>query len=301
MSFYIVMQGRTYIEEKQHGIIWTYQLDKTGQTPHSWARMKEVQAGDCIFHYVKGEIVAMSVATSDCHEALNPYNGDHETLGLQVETIYEELEKPLHVKTYFEQIQPLLPLKYAAFQDNSDGNQGYLYPCNELLAIQLLEIIADINIYEQEQEQLEFAIGTVVAKERNTLIPLITENEAAAKMKIRRDQQKFKAALSPHWDNQCALCGINLPAMLRASYSKPWKDSTGEERLDAFNGLLLCRNHDALYEQGFIAFDGTGRIHISDRLSEVDYETFGIHAKMRVLRLEEHKKYFKWHKKNIFQ
>lgn len=77
-------------------------------------------------------------------------------------------------------------------------------------------------------------------------------------MKIRKGQQKYKEALAPLWNHQCALCGIDLPAMLRASHSKPWKDSTNEERLVVFNGLLLCCNLDALYEKAILAFDGTG-------------------------------------------
>ncbi|MEK4760826.1 HNH endonuclease [Viridibacillus sp. FSL E2-0187] len=301
MNFYIVMQGQTYEEEKKHNIIWSHQLDKSGQTPHSWGRMKEVESGDCIFHYVKGDIVAVSITKTDFRESLNPYKSENSVDGYTVETVYEELEKPLNIKRHFEEIQPLLPLKYSAFQENGDGNQGYLFPCNELLAIKILELISDLNIYEEDQEQLEFAIGPIVSKERNSLIPIIAETEAEAKVKIRKGKQKHKEALAPFWNHQCALCGIDLPEMLRASYSKPWKDSTNEERLDPYNGLLLCCNHDALYDKGYIAFDGTGKMHISDRLNESDYEKYGVNPKMRVNRSEPNKKYFKWHKKNVFK
>ena len=301
MNFYIVMQGRTYIEEKVKSVIWSHIIDKSGQTPHFWERMKEVTAGDAIFHYVKGEIVAVSIVQRDCYEAKSPYAEGSDIIGFTVDTAYEELAKPLNIKNNFDAIMPLLPIKYSAFQENGDGNQGYLYPCNELLAIKLLELISDLNIYEEDQEQLEFAIGMIASKERNTLAPVLIETEAAAKVKIRKGQQKFKLGLSPLWENECALCGIELPALLRASHSKPWKDSTDEERLDIYNGLFLCCNHDALYDQGYIAFDGTGKIHISNEINEEDYEKYGIHAKMRVNRREENKKYFKWHKRNIFK
>ncbi|WP_068985412.1 HNH endonuclease [Lysinibacillus xylanilyticus] len=300
MNFYIVMQGRTYKEEKHSGVIWSHQADKRGQTPHFWERMKEVKAGDRIFHYRKGEIVAMSIVKTDCYEAQNPYKPGYEVEGYKIETIYEEFEVALNVKDYFLGISPLLPVKYSAFQENGDGNQGYLYPCNEILAIKLLELISDLNIYEEDQEQLEFSIENIVSKERNRFIPIIAETEAEAKVKIRKGQQKYKEVLTPLWNHQCALCGIDLPAMLRASHSKPWKDSTREERLDAYNGLLLCCNHDALYDKGYIAFDGSGKIHISERIDEAGYDKFGIHSKMRVERYEENKKYFKWHKKYVF-
>ncbi|MFJ3388679.1 HNH endonuclease [Lysinibacillus sp. NPDC086135] len=174
--------------------------------------------------------------------------------------------------------------------------QGYLYPCNETLAIKLLELISDLNIYVENQEQLEFANGSVVSRESNKLVPILVETDAEAKVKIRKGQQKYKEALAPLWNHQCALCG----AMLRVSHSKPWKDSTNEERLDAFNALLLCCNHDALYDKGYIAFDGTGKIHISERIDELDYVNYGIHPEMRVNRYEEIRSIFSGIRKTCF-
>lgn len=300
MNFYIVMQGRTYEEAREQQVVWCSILDSSGQTPHSWERMKEVKKGDVIFHYVKGEIVAISIAQADCAEGGNPF--DHSSLvGNQFPANYEELVFPITIKDYFDEIQPLLPIKYSPFQHNGDGNQGFLYPCNEMLAIKLLELISDANIYEENEEQLAFAIGPIVQKERNTLAPVLIETEAEAKVKIRKGLKKFGKQLMSLWDNHCALCGVDLPALLRASYSKPWKDATNDERVDPYNGVLLCANHDALYEQGYIAFDGTGKIHISAEIERMDYGKYGIHEKMRVLRVEENKKYFKWHKREVFR
>ncbi len=120
-------------------------------------------------------------------------------------------------------------------------------------------------------------------------------------MKLRKGKQKFTQGLLPLWDHQCALCEINLPELLMATHSKPWKDSTDEERLDIYNGLLLCCNHEILYDQGYIAFDGSGKIHIASEIDITEYGKYGIHAKMRVNRREENKPYFKWHKRNIFR
>ncbi|MBD7943674.1 HNH endonuclease [Psychrobacillus sp. FSL K6-2684] len=301
MNFYIVMQGQTYIEEKENNIIWSKQVDKSGMHPHFWERMKEVKAGDCIFHYVKGDIVAVSIAKKDCYEAENPYDALYKKVGNKVETSYEELNTPLNIKDNFQEIELFLPIKYSAFQENGDGNQGYLYPCNEQLAIKLLELIADNNVNLEKQEQLEFAISSILLKEPNRLLQIIAVMESEAKVKIRKGLQKFKQTLSPIWDNQCAICNIDSPELLHPCPSKPWKDSTEEERLDPYNGILLCYNHEALYEKGYIAFDGQGKIHISARIEERDYDKYRIHSKMRINRKEENKKYFKWHKKNVLK
>lgn len=300
MNFYIVMQGKTYEQAKEASVVWCSIYDNSGQTPHSWERMNDVKQGDAIFHCVKGEIVAISIAQEDCHKGEDPI-GEERQIGNQFTTAYEPLQIPIAIKANLEQIQQLLPVKYSPFQQNGDGNQGFLYPCNEMLAIKLLELISDANIYEENVEQLEFAMGLIAQKERNTLAPILFETEAEAKLKIRRGQQKFKKQLMPLWDHHCALCGIKLPELLKASHSKPWKDSTDEERLDPYNGILLCSNHDTLYDLGYIAFDGTGKIHISPELAKEDYSKYGIHEKMRVNRVEENKKYFKWHKREVFR
>ena len=300
MNFYIVMQGKSYHISKEQNKVWCAILDSAGNTPHSWERMTEVQKGDVLFHLVKGDIVAISQAQEDCRQGTFVLQASDE-IGNMFDAKYEELPIALNVKEHFEAIRPILPLKYAAFQQNGDGNQGFLYPCNEMLAIKLLELISEANIFPETEQQLEFAIGPIAKQERNILAPVLYETEAEAKVKVRKGEQKFKAALAPIWDHKCALCGIELPELLRASYAKPWKDATAEERLDPYNGVLLCSNHATLYERGFIAFDGTGRIHISPSIPSSDYGKYGIHAKMRINREEQHKVYIKWHKRNVFK
>ncbi|MFJ7935626.1 HNH endonuclease [Sporosarcina sp. NPDC096371] len=305
MQSFIVMQGQTYQEEKELGMIWSREQDSGGSLPHSWLRVMEVNEGDRIFHYVKGDIVAISVATSDCQAARRPSSKPHdaewEGNGYLVELDYHELEVPVNVRSKFDVILPLLPIKYSPFQADANGNQGYLYPCNEELSIKLLELISDSNIYQVDEEQLELAIGTVRQTERNTFIPMLAETETEVKTKIRLGKQKFRQGLLPLWAQKCALCDIELPELLRASYSKPWKDSTDFERVDPSNGVLLCCNHHALYENGLIAFDGQGRLHISSQIPEEDYEKYGIRPKMKIARNEKNKPFYKWHKRNVFK
>ncbi|WP_301110016.1 HNH endonuclease [Sporosarcina sp.] len=305
MESYIVMQGRTYHVEKELGILFSLRQDSAGNEHHFWERMKEVVEGDRIFHYVKGDIVAISVAKSGYREEHKPSTiplpDSENAKGYLVEAEYYELDKPLTIADSFDEILPLLPILYSPFQDNANGNQGYLYPCNEELTIKLVELIADLNIYEIDEEQLEFAMGTVKKTEHDFLIPLLAETESETKTKVRVGHQRFRKELLPLWHDQCALCEIELPELLQASYAKPWKDCTANERINPNNGILLCRNHDALYHNGLISFDGQGKIHISSAISEDDYEKYGLHTKMKVNRTDSNKPYLKWHKKHIFK
>lgn len=305
MQSYIVMQGRTYPEEKNLGILWSLQLDTAGNPQHFWERMKEIDEGDRIFHYVKGDIVAISVAKTGYREERKPaiidLPGSEEENGYLVETDYYEFEKPLTILNAFDEILPLLPIKYSPFQENANGNQGYLYPCNEELSIKLVELVGDLNVYEIDEEQLEFVMGTVRRTEHDFLTPILAETEAEAKTIVRLGHQRFRHELMPLWDHKCALCGIGLTELLQASYAKPWKDSTNSERIDPNNGILLCRNHDALYNNGLIAFDGQGKIHISSSIPEEDYGKLGLNGKMRVNRTEGNKPFLKWHKRCVFK
>ncbi|TKH06154.1 HNH endonuclease, partial [Peribacillus simplex] len=179
MNNFIVMQGHTYQEEQDLGIIWSPQQDKGGNVPHSWKRMTEVKEGDRVFHYVKGLIVAISVANDNYQNAPKPSIMQNHSKwndeGYLVNLEYHELDVPLNVRASFNEILPLLPIKYSAFQQNGNGNQGYLYPCNEELAIKLLDLISDLNIYQVDQEQLELSIDNVRRTERNTLVPVIAK------------------------------------------------------------------------------------------------------------------------------
>lgn len=305
MQAFVVMQGDIYHEEKEQEMIWAPQKDSAASVQPSWVRLKEVQEGDRIFHYVRGNIVAIGVAKTNCEETDDPLNIEGhdrwDVAGYQVKVKYHELEKPINIHDIIDEILPFLPVKYSPFNEEGNGNSGYLYPCNERLAIKLLELISDKNIYRIHDEQLEFAMGTVRRTKHNVFMPMITEAEAEMKTKLRVIQQSFRLKVMELWECKCALCDVKLPELLQASRSKPWKDCTDRERMDPYNGLLLCRNHDALYDQGFIAFDGRGGIHISSEIKEESYDTYDIHSAMKVARKPENKVYFRWQRKYVFK
>ena len=46
--------------------------------------------------------------------------------------------------------------------------------------------------------------------------------------------------------------------------------------------MLLCPNHDKLFDKGFISFDQSGKIMISEELSEEDAASMGINKDMKL-------------------
>lgn len=86
-----------------------------------------------------------------------------------------------------------------------------------------------------------------------------------------------------------------------ASHIKPWAVSEAKEKLDINNGLLLCPNHDKLFDGGYISFDDNGSILISEKLENNDRVFMNVTEKMSVTLYEESKNYMEYHREYVFQ
>lgn len=299
MRSFIVMQGETYEEDKDLGVIWSPIYDKAGLEPHFWARMKQVKKGDILFHYVKGSIVAISVAQSDCVEKAKPvlFRLQTEEKGHVVYTKYFTLDIPLIIRDFWQGIYPLLPTKYSAFQEDGSGNGGYLYPCHEEMTLAFSSIIRTLN-KKNTEEQLSLSIDAI--QMTNPLFTLLDYIDKEVKQQVLQEQSLFIERQRSLWDGQCPICHINLPKMMRATHAKPIKDSLLEERNDPYNGVFLCANHAVLYEEGLISLDGSGKLHISQQIQPEEYSRFQLTANKKITINKENKTYFRWHKRYHF-
>jgi hypothetical protein len=95
----------------------------------------------------------------------------------------------------------------------------------------------------------------------------VSESEKESYVKVRLTQGKFRNRLMEKYDN-CLICSIENPKILIGSHIKPWRISDNFERVDVNNGLLLCPNHDKLFDRGLVSFNGEGRIIISPELEK---------------------------------
>nr|WP_300999967.1 HNH endonuclease signature motif containing protein [Halomonas sp.] len=127
----------------------------------------------------------------------------------------------------------------------------------------------------------------------------LTDTEKHHLKKARVGQGLFRGRLISLWDG-CCLTGCDHISVLRASHIQPWRDSTNQERLDAFNGLLLLPNLDALFDRGLISFNNKGEIMISKVLSDSARKALRCSVSMKVDLRAEHTKYMTWHRENVF-
>lgn len=139
-----------------------------------------------------------------------------------------------------------------------------------------------------------------VTKELQKIGNIGTEIERLVKQRVGQDT--FRQALMDYWSGTCAVTGIGIPEILRASHLRPWaKCGSDEERLDVFNGFLLTANLDALFDRGLITFSDTGALICSLRIPKQDREKVGLRDGL-VLRwlAPEHRPYLSWHREYVF-
>jgi putative restriction endonuclease len=132
-------------------------------------------------------------------------------------------------------------------------------------------------------------------------LPRSTEVERLVLQRV--GQNMFRDDLLDYWQGRCALTGLSITELLRASHIKPWAHCESDaERLDVFNGILLAPHLDAVFDRGFITIARGGEIVVSSLLSLSDRAALGVAGPRRIAGLaEDHEKYLPWHRANIFQ
>jgi hypothetical protein len=122
-----------------------------------------------------------------------------------------------------------------------------------------------------------------VATELSTLSAGIAGTEVERLVRQRIGQNKFRDAMLDYWGGACAVTGIAIPEVLRASHAKPWAECEADaERLDVFNGFLLSANLDALFDRFLISFDEQRALVIAPALAGLNLLPLGIVPGMKL-------------------
>jgi len=131
--------------------------------------------------------------------------------------------------------------------------------------------------------------------------PKTTEAERLVVQRVGQDI--FRAGLIDYWEGRCAITGLAIPELLRASHIKPWADCAADaERLDMFNGLLLAAHLDAAFDKGFITVADDGAVTFSPTLPAEARVILGIDRPLRLSTLADgHRAYLPWHRQYVFR
>lgn len=157
-----------------------------------------------------------------------------------------------------------------------------------------------INTAEQEdvlKAQLDNSVDEI-DKEIET--KQLQGEEREALIKVRVNQSAFRKLLMRRYTH-CCLCDVDDESLLVASHIKPWAKSSHAEKVDVNNGLLLCPNHDKLFDRGYISFDNGGHIVISDELSKNCAISMNIKNDMQIELSNDNIKYMEYHRNNVLK
>ncbi len=233
---------------------------------------------------------AVAIASTAAYDAPEPeeFGSAWQADGWKVDAVYRTINPAVRLDTFVDDLIPLLPERNSPITNQKKGVQGYLFaipPKAGQLICDRLDFVAPV-------EQL-------VADTLRQTVPDETTREALVKARI--GQGRWRRDLMKHWSGKCAVTGLEVEALLRASHIKPWRDSDNRERLDVLNGFMLGPAYDAAFDAGLISFEDNGSVLVSPKLPANQLLAAGISdaAKLSTL-VDAHREYLAHHRGSVF-
>jgi putative restriction endonuclease len=313
MRYWWVNHKQTFRHEFSGNYIWSPKTKRNGAFNPFYETMREVAPGDIIFSYAGGAIRGFGVAKTHCYTSPRPDEFGHvgkvwDRLGWRVDVTFTRITPALRPSDHIQVLAPVLPTDYKLLTPTGHGYQHiYLARISKEMAVtvahlispSLLQIVQGSRIAEEDISETEL-VGAAEwdqAEEnriRQTKTLLVTTREALIKARVGQGLFRQNLAKIEH---RCRITGVTYPPHLFASHIKPWRESTNEERLNGENGLLLTPSIDHLFDRGFISFEDSGELLISDVAHKESVRRMGIDTQhvVRVGRFSEGQRFFLAH------
>jgi HNH endonuclease len=291
MHYWWVNQKQTYRHEVPGGYMWSPKKNVNGDHLRPYDLMRSIQPGDIVFSFANGLIKAIGIASSYCYGCPKPTEfgnagsnwGD---VGWRVDVSFKELTHPIRPKSHILELLPFLPKKYSPIQNNGDGNQAYLFDITQELALGLAHLmdrwvvdlirgnmVLDLPNTESSSDNIKKWEDSIEESiNSNQAIPE-TVRETLVKSRVGQGQFRKDLLLI---ESICRVTKVDNPVHLIASHTKPWRDSSNEERLDPENGFMLTPTIDHLFDRGFISFENNGKLIVSDVAHIESIERMGL-------------------------
>jgi len=317
MSYWWVNQNQTYRHEVPGGYLWSPKKDKNGSPLRAYDLMRTICPGDFIFSFAKSHIMAVGIAGSYCYEFPKPTEfgntgSNWGNAGWRVDVSFKEFVRPIKPRDHIEVIRPLLPNIYSPLRANGDGNQTYLFDISIELALGIANLIDRVTVdlikgnAVLDMPQIESSVTKLNEWEDRleksiSINQDLAETERETLVKSRRGQGQFRTDLLLI-EHACRVTGVNNPAHLIASHTKPWRDSSNAERLDPENGFMLTPTIDHLFDRGFLSFENNGDLIVSHVAHRESMHKMGLpeNHQLNVGNFSAgQKSYLSWHRDSI--
>ena len=299
MRYWWVNHKQTFRHEFSGGYIWSPKTKRGGALNRFYETMREVVPGDVIFSYAGGVIRGFGIAKTHCYTSPRPDEFGHigeiwDDIGWRVDVNFAPISSPLRPSDHMQVLAPTLPKQYSPIRPNGHGNQAvYLASIpravalmlGQLISPELLRIVQGLRTAEEPDVIATELQGISDWEEAETKRILeaktLPETTRKALIKARVGQGLFRRNLT-QFENHCRITGVTYQAHLFASHIKPWRESNNDERLNGENGLLLTPSIDHLFDRGFISFEDSGELIISDIAHKESVQRMGVNTEQIV-------------------
>lgn len=301
MRHWWVNHKQTFRHEFGGRYIWSPKTKRGGALNRFYETMREVAPGDIIFSYAGGVIRGFGIARTQCYTSPRPDEFGHigqvwNEVGWRVDVDFVPIRPSLRPADHMQALRPILPERYSPIDQAGHGYQHvYLAEISRAMALllgqlmspELLQIIRGTRVAEAPESVETELRGVTEWEEAETQRILQTktlaETTRKALIKARVGQGLFRKRVAQIEDH-CRVTAVRYAPHLFASHIKPWRESTNEERLNGENGLLLTPSIDHLFDRGFISFEDSGELLISDVAHKESVRRMGIETE-RVVRV----------------
>jgi hypothetical protein len=311
MKYWWVNHKQTQRQEINGGYLWSPKKEANGSKSHFYDNMRRAEPGDLVLSYANGKIDYFGVVSDNAISAPKPEEfgstGEYwSNEGWELPLVWERLKESFIPKRRFPEIKLFFPEKYSPLNEQGNGNQkAYLSEIPKELADFVLtaggaDLASTPPLPEPRFEAIESNLEDVVEHFVRSDISL-SETERNQICSARRGQGEFRKNVISI-ESSCRVTSVRRLEFLVASHIKPWRScSSGHERLDGCNGLLLTPTIDRLFDRGFISFSDSGELIISSRLDKTDVNLFSLdrRSEPRSFRREQ-KSYLEYHRAMVF-
>jgi len=157
-----------------------------------------------------------------------------------------------------------------------------------------LDKVFNEYIDSEDRKDIENDFNNIESESNN-----VEEKYRKEFVKTRIGQGKFRDALIKKHGCKCDICFLNMKELLIASHIKEYSKCKNNEHLDFKNGLLLCANHDKLFDKHLISFNSDGKIIISESIDLNNYNKININKNIVVNKNLFEEEYMSYHRERL--
>jgi hypothetical protein len=267
VAFWWVNHKRSCKPETSRGALWSPLTKSNGTQYRAYSNMALARAGDVVFSFAKGKIGHVGIVDGDATFEDKPdyaIDAPWANNGWMLPVTFTAVTPPINPREHLDVIARYRPESHSPIQANGHGTLNYLSAISDEFGNELLKIV-DLDL-----DKLTAHVAKDSVLDDIKAIDKDSSNSPTVKLQLSRARigqgafRKRVLAMEP----ACRVTGIAVPALLRASHIKPWRESTNAERLDGANGLMLAPHIDLLFDQHLISFTDEGQLIVSKKMDD---------------------------------